>query len=99
MKTQSGLTGRRTAASSMPLMGFPPQRKADKSTSFQQAKDGVQRSLSLSQLLSAKADSLRVKGTEAQRHRVFKTHYFFFVPACACPHADRCNAQAGTKKK
>jgi hypothetical protein len=42
-----------------------------------------------SQLLSAKADSLRVKGTEAQRHRVFETHYFFFVPACACPHADR----------
>jgi len=32
-------------------------------------------------LLSAKADSLRVKGTEAQRHRVFETHYFFFVPA------------------
>ena len=41
-----------------------------------------------SQLLSAKADSLRVKGTEAQRHRVFETHYFFFVPACAM-HADR----------
>jgi len=34
----------------------------------------------ISQPLSAKADSLRVKGTEAQRHRVFETHYFFFVP-------------------
>jgi len=39
----------------------------------------------ISQLLSAKADSLRVKGTEAQRHRVFETHYFFFVPLPLCP--------------
>jgi hypothetical protein len=45
-----------------------------------------------------KRDGLRVKGTEAQRHRVLETHYFFFAPACALHLSAWGHAQAGADR-